>query len=376
MSNAYRFLIVDTYYNSFLSSLYGAYPHLSTLPYREQISFIMESCFGTADFYSKNLQALGCDAEDVIPNNLILQKQWALEHSLNLDKRYLSQLFSRIPYMKHFIFELDIPLTILKHQIKMTRPDVLYIQDLSYCPAAFLSSLKKDVKLLVGQIACPLPDAGVFAPYDLILSSLPHYVEMFRSMGLKSEYFRIGFESSILQRLGEKEAKYDVIHIGGYGPVHNERNQLLEEVAKEVDVHFWGYGADNLAQGSTILRNYRGESWGIDRYRLFRQSRIIITKHISSVAQEFCNNMTLFEATGTGALLVTDQKKNLPDLFIPGKEVVAYNSPAEATDLIKHYLCHEAERSTIAANGQARTLNEHSYYIRMQELLEIIKRYI
>ena len=39
--------------------------------------------------------------------------------------------------------------------------------------------------------------------------------------------------------------------------------------------------------------------------------------------------MRLFEATGSGACLVTDWKENLGELFEPDVEVVTYRSVAE-----------------------------------------------
>ena len=40
----------------------------------------------------------------------------------------------------------------------------------------------------------------------------------------------------------------------------------------------------------------------------------------------------LFEATGVGTLLVTDWKKNLHEMFEPGKEVIVYHSPEECAE--------------------------------------------
>ncbi len=67
------------------------------------------------------------------------------------------------------------------------------------------------------------------------------------------------------------------------------------------------------------------------------KSFITINRHID-VAENYANNMRLFEATGCGALLITDYKDNLNELFEIGEEIVAYRSPEEAAALIKYYL--------------------------------------
>ena len=104
-------------------------------------------------------------------------------------------------------------------------------------------------------------------------------------------------------------------------------------------------------------------------------SKITINRHID-VAENYANNMRLYEATGCGALLVTDYKDNLSELFVPDQEVVTYRSVEEAVDKIKYYLSHEDERSKIAKAGKERTLSEHTYYNRMCQLKEIISKYL
>jgi spore maturation protein CgeB len=86
--------------------------------------------------------------------------------------------------------------------------------------------------------------------------------------------------------------------------------------------------------------------------------------------------MRLFEATGVGAMLLTDRKDNLHELFEIGKEVVTYSSKEEAAELVRHYLDHPQEAEKIAKAGQARTLREHTYKARMVELTSILSNHL
>ena len=106
-------------------------------------------------------------------------------------------------------------------------------------------------------------------------------------------------------------------------------------------------------------------------YEILAASRITLNHHIG-IAANYANNMRLFEATGVGALLLTDRKDNLHEMFEPGREVVTYDSPEECLEMIRHYLEHEDERRAIAEAGQLRTLREHSYTVRMEELSEVL----
>ncbi len=77
-----------------------------------------------------------------------------------------------------------------------------------------------------------------------------------------------------------------------------------------------------------------------------------------------------------GALLVTDWKPDLGKYFAIGDEVVAYHTAEECVELVRHYLTHSEEAFRIAAAGQGRTLREHNWKLRMQELVAIVERYL
>ena len=54
-----RLLIINTDYPKFLRWLYGQHPRLEKQSYKEQMRVRMDSLFGVADFYSRNLRKLG-----------------------------------------------------------------------------------------------------------------------------------------------------------------------------------------------------------------------------------------------------------------------------------------------------------------------------
>jgi spore maturation protein CgeB len=364
-----KLLIIDSYYEDFLNGFYNINPELKNASYAKQKGLLLAEQFGTADFYSRNLKKLGYEAEDFIINDEILQKQWAKENGI----KYRKPHFQKIPKIRKY-FKSNWMTKILEAQILKFRPDIIYVKDLHRLKLVFLEKIKKYTKLLVRQIACKLPPRQYLEPFDLIISSLPNYVETFRGWGIKSEYLPLGFESTILKRVTKTTKQYDVVHIGGYGSTHDERNELLEAVAKKVKIDFWGYGIERLAENSPILKNYHGQVWGLDMYNILYNSKITMTKHITSVAANYANNMTLYEATGCGCLLITDLKDNLNELFEIGKEVETYSSDEELTEKIKYYLAHEDERKRIAQAGQSRTLKDHTYENRMRELIEIFNK--
>jgi len=363
---SFRFLVVDTYYQNFIASVYAATRSLVASSYQEQLHALLDRCFGTSDFYSTNLRQLGHEAKDVIGNCEPLQRAWAQEHDIPWRMVITkSQKNRRL-------------LKVLKAQIQRAKPDVLYLQNLYWPGTDFIREIRADVKLIVGQIAYGLSPTLDLSVYDLILTSFPHFVDRFRQMGGSCEYFRIGFGAKTLQRLEDTRRRYPIVFVGTYsgrtGP-HAAGTRLLEYVTSRAPVQFWGQGQNALQPDSPIRQTFHGEAWGIDMYKVLAQGGIVLNRH-AEWAERYANNMRLYEATGVGAMLLTDDKDNLNNLFQVGKEVVAYRSQYDCAERLEYYLDHEDERAAIAAAGQRRTLNEHTYHHRMQELVQIIDRYL
>lgn len=370
-----KIIVVDTYYAAFLARFYAQEKLLAGEDYSVQLQSLLNACFGTSDFYSRHLNELGCEAQDLIVNCVPLQQSWAKANRVPLSKLALKvphRLF-RIPVLGKFLADLPGLMDVAVAQIKAAKPDVLYCQDLSFFPAEVLRELKQHVRLIVGQIACPLPPESFLKGYDLILTSFPHFVPRLRALGVASEYFRIGFDDRVLSLLGNVGKDIDFSFVGGISRHHGGAIPLLEYLTEQTDMRVFGYGADSLPSTSPIRQRHGGEVWGMDMYRTLARSRITLNRHIN-VAENNANNMRLYEATGVGALLLTDRKDNLHELFEIGKEVVAYSSKDEAAELVRYYLNHPQEAEKIAKAGQARTLREHTYAQRMQELVPILKR--
>jgi spore maturation protein CgeB len=346
-----RVLIVDTCYAAFLAAHYRRRPGLSLRPYDEQWRALMDTSFGTSDAYSHELGLLGHDAHEVIVDCEPLQTAWAREHGLDDAAQE----------------------TILLRQVDDFDPDVIYLQNLHVLSDQTMLALRKRGTLVVGQIASEAPPDDRLRMFDLILTSFPHFVERFRELGISSEYFRIAFDERVLARVGDIEKEHQVVFAGALNRIRHRRgNATLAHAAKSLPLEFWGYDLRGWPPWSTIRRRYKGEAWGLDMYRLLASSRIVLNRHIAE-AREYANNMRLYEATGVGSLLITDAKSNLSELFAPDAEVVTYASADQLVEKARHYLAHEDELRTVAAAGQARTLREHTYAVRMRELVPILE---
>lgn len=355
-----RILIVDTFYPEFVQSHYRANPSLSDADYDVQWRALMDTFFAKSDAYSHYLGKLGHEAHELLVDVEPVQLAWAREHGVRAPRGRL-RARARVE-------------GIVAAQVAEFRPDVLYVQNLSVLRADLLERLRRDM-LVVGQIASEAPAERQLRAFDLIVTSFPHFVERFRSLGIASEYLRLAFDPRVLERVGAQPRDLATVFIGALGPTqHSRGNALLESAAERLSLALWGRGIERSPSDSALRRAYRGEAWGLDMLKLFARARIALNRHID-VAENYANNMRLYETTGMGALLLTDAKRNLDELFDVGQEVVVYRSADELVRLVHYYLGHEDERAEIAAAGQARTLAEHTYADRMKELVEVLSRY-
>jgi spore maturation protein CgeB len=369
-----RFLLTSYEYPQFMRWLYERDPQLATQPYEQQLHARMAQGFLWSDFYSRNLRLLGHEAQEVVPHNVYLQYAWAKEHGVRTGKRWRMGLRGRrIPWL----FRVEDPTwfeRILLAQIRAYRPDVLYVRDVTALPVRFVRELRQYVRLIVGQHAARLDTAeDCSGCFDLILSSLPNQVDYFRQRGIKSEHLRLGFETSVLDRLLARPKSIDASFVGKIGGDHSTRAKFVEELVANTGVQLWGAAEQGLSESarSRIV----GPAWGIDMYQVLRDSRLTINQH-EWWAQEHANNLRLYEATGVGTLVITDAKSDLATLFEPGREVAVYRSTQECRELVDYFLAHPAEREAVAAAGQQRTLREHTYAHRMEELLGILHRFV
>lgn len=370
-----KILILDTYYEGFLKNVYKKNVSLKNKSYEEQKNYLLSKFFGTSDSYSKYLNDLNFKAEDLIVNCFHLQSKWAKENKMRIFKFAIHPRIYKLPYLGNLLGNLSTLGNITEKQIIKLKPDIIYCQNISFFPPELLKRIKNNTKLLVGQIACPLPPKSFILEYDLILTSFPHFVNQLKKIGVNSEYFKIGFDERILNKIGQENQSIDFSFVGSITRHHNKANSLIEYLVNNSDLKVYGNGLNNLKRNSVIRKNHNGEKWGLDFYRTIARSKISLNRHINT-SENYANNMRLYEATGMGSLLLTDMKDNLNELFTIDKEIVTYTCMEEAAEKVKYFLSNPYKAQKISQAGQKKTLEEHSYKKRMHELKKILERYL
>ena len=376
-----RVMIISTDYGPFLRMLYnpgrsfwdrlfGRKSSLQNASYAAQMDSRNATLFAGSDFYSRNFKAQGHEAAEFHVNNGALQSAWLRERGQQVGARPAIASPLRSPIEPSNI-DLE---EIIVRQAREIAPDVILNQAVSEVESRVLERLKPYCKLIVGQIASPYPENEPYTAYDLMISSLPNFVAYYRRRGLAAEPNLLGFEPRVLEEVKVDERDVPLSFVGSITSDHGTRYELIDRLVRETDIRIWGRLV-SVSSRSPIMQRYQGEAWGRDMFRVLGRSKITINQHID-IAENYANNMRLFEATGMGALLITDWKDNIADLFEPGKEVVCYKSVDECLELIDYYSRHEAERAAIAAAGQRRTLQHHSYAQVVADQVRIFESYL
>lgn len=85
-------------------------------------------------------------------------------------------------------------------------------------------------------------------------------------------------------------------------------------------------------------------------------------------------NQRVFDVPCAGAFLLTDYRRQMEELFDPGREIVFYNHPDEIPGLVEMYIDDPDKRLRIAEAARKRVLAEHTYDHRMTSLMETMRQ--
>jgi spore maturation protein CgeB len=380
-----RFLLVDGDYPELIRLLYSQNSSLKKQPFERQLQFRNECLYGMADFYSSNLIKLGHEAYDLFANNEVLQRTWAREHKIYPGPCWRLRFGLRrhlVPWLRR-VRDRGWMYKVLGEQIKYYKPDVMVALGMTFLEPAFLQEMKKHVRLMIGWGSPPVlarkrsPEVYSRA-YDLVVAPAEGMVDYFNSCGMKAELLRHAFEPRILSKIDVGvQQTFPISFAGLLRGEYSKRRELLETLCAKMgeQVFIWASSCDGVPLDSPIHKRFQGAAWGQDYYQVLALSKIAWNCHLE-IAGQFADNLRLFEATGTATLLVTDWKENLHKVFNVGQEIVAYRTIDECVELIRHYLDHDDERNAVRQAGQRRTLREHTYRHRAEELVDIVRKHL
>jgi spore maturation protein CgeB len=166
---------------------------------------------------------------------------------------------------------------------------------------------------------------------------------------------------ALAEPLRAEDCQYDVSFVGS---AYGSRPRWIRRLsALGVDVacfgHGWGSGSIESQQIPQIIRSSRICLNFCDSGQTVKGLGDARRRQIKA---------RVFEVTGAGGLLLTEDAPYLAEFFDFEKEIVTFSNIRDLHDKIVYLLSHPGERDRIAVCGHQRTAGRHTYEDRFREI--------
>jgi spore maturation protein CgeB len=151
----------------------------------------------------------------------------------------------------------------------------------------------------------------------------------------------------------------------------DERTDILSRVGRELGRE----NKINLYTPDASVRFINVNNKGtVDYYNempyVFRNSRINLNITLRSIKSGI--PLRCMDICGAGGFLLSNYQADLYDVFVPGEDMVIYDSIDDLMNKCKYYLSHDAERRQIAQNGFGKIEEKHTYDVRFEEIFNMV----
>ena len=373
-----KFLRISSIYPDFLKKINKKVKNDYT--YEKNLRLIFEEKYSVSNNISEELIKKNYICTELIYNLKPLQNKWLKQYG---NKNFKDEV----------IFQ----------QIKFYNPDVLFIGDVNLLNKKFINKVRKisKIKLILCFHCAPISEKiyDNFKYADAIVTCTKGYKNIISNKLIKDTFLmQHAFKVNEILDFTKKR-DIDVSFLGSLflnNKLHLGRVEIIYKLIKNfensyVAINFAKYFLVDLILlildsiiNFTFIKDIKlfykiiyiflfskKPLFGKDMLDILKKSKILINKHIEDT--EYAGNMRLFEATGSGSMLITDYKKDLENLFDLDDEIIVFNNNDELFDLTNYYLINDEIRLEIAKNGYKKTFDVHNYQNRVNELDKFIK---
>jgi len=221
--------------------------------------------------------------------------------------------------------------------------------------------------------ACWFPDDP--HEIDVSLKISPAYVWFFthdsssldrhRGSGAKAYYLAFGCDPAYLTPplLPNANGHAPLGFVGSRDPI---RERALSDI-RDLGLETWGPGwPAGAVYGRKFVAALAGAVVGINMHQQFGSAD---PDRYGTGA-----NMRVFELAAVGTPQLCDAKADIRRHFTPDREIVLYRSVAELRERARALLDDESLRRSLATRARERALREHTWAIRLAELLDVSLR--
>jgi len=176
----------------------------------------------------------------------------------------------------------------------------------------------------------------------------------------------------------------DVAFVGNLGSKNqylSRRGYLDKVINAGFRLKWWGPRIPRKISTLPLIfgklgRAYGGKFvWGKEYAKVARLSKIFLAfDSMPHIRKSMSARM--YTAVGCGAFYMCQHVEGIEEVLEPGREIVTFRAENEMIDLVRYYLARDELRRQIADSGGKRVSKDHSYEVRMRQLIEMIKSYI
>jgi len=294
---------------------------------------------------------------------------------------------------------------ITSDSVHQTQLMAMLISFISEAVIARCAEFKPDLIFALAQ--APLNDNSLKKFRDIKIPTAFWFVEDFRLMeywqgvALFYDYFFTIQRGEFFDKLKEMGVRnFHYLPLAACLNTHKKLDLSKEELDEYgSDISFVGGGYYNRRKFFTGLIDFDFTIWGsewdvchplskhiqrggerigtVDIVKIFNAAKININLHSSTCHEginpygDFVNPRT-FEIAACEGLQLVDYRSELPELFSIDKEIICFESIEDLREKINYYLNNPDERQKIALKSRERVEKEHTYKLRMEEMLNFI----
>lgn len=225
--------------------------------------------------------------------------------------------------------------------------------------------------------------AKYWVPYFHYISSLDIYGERkYREISKAKVIYSPFACNTEIHKKKNLPKKYDVTFVGSFHPYRAWFIKILRK--KGINVKAFGSGWNrhhsqdemvdifnqtkiNLNLSNNVCFDIR---YLFSSYRALKNSVGTLIKKDAKFKEQL--KIRHFEINGCKAFQLCQYAEGLEHCYEIGKEIVIYTDINDLIYKVKYYLAHEDEREEIASLGYQRTIKEHTYEKRLEEILKFV----
>ena len=149
-----------------------------------------------------------------------------------------------------------------------------------------------------------------------------------------------------------------------------ERKELLTLIGQHHPVRLYTY-TRNQKFSPHGVHNMGPADYFLEMPYIFKLSKINLNITLRSIKNGI--PLRAFDILGSGGFLLSNYQVDLARHFVPGEDYVYYESRKDLLDKIDYYLKHDDERMAIVNSAHNKILNEHTFDIRISQIIDIVK---